>query len=131
MKCYHKIYSTNNIGFESLNDYHIISDKTLDIITNECENFFDLINDDKFDYKTASGVLNISFPNIGTFVINKQAPNEQIWLSSPISGPNRFDYNKNDNKWVSSRNNNQTLKELLEHEFSNIMKHDIQFPEQF
>jgi len=25
-------------------------------------------------------------------VINKQPPNRQIWLSSPISGPRRFDW---------------------------------------
>lgn len=27
-----------------------------------------------------------------TFVLNKQPPNKQIWLSSPISGPKRFDW---------------------------------------
>lgn len=31
-------------------------------------------------------------PNIGTYVINKQPPNKQIWLSSPTSGPKRFDW---------------------------------------
>lgn len=39
-----------------------------------------------------AGVLNVSFPTIGTYVINKQPPNKQIWLSSPISGPKRYDY---------------------------------------
>lgn len=39
-----------------------------------------------------SGVLNVSFPSIGTYVINKQPPNKQIWLSSPKSGPKRYDY---------------------------------------
>ena len=28
----------------------------------------------------------------GTYVINKQPPNKQIWLSSPITGPKRFDW---------------------------------------
>lgn len=28
----------------------------------------------------------------GVYVINKQPPNKQIWLSSPKSGPKRFDY---------------------------------------
>lgn len=26
------------------------------------------------------------------FVLNKQPPNKQIWLSSPISGPKRYDW---------------------------------------
>ena len=37
-------------------------------------------------------MLTISFPSIGTYVINKQPPNKQVWLSSPISGPKRYDY---------------------------------------
>lgn len=28
----------------------------------------------------------------GTYVINKQPPNQQIWMSSPFSGPARFSY---------------------------------------
>lgn len=29
---------------------------------------------------------------MGTYVLNKQPPNKQIWLSSPISGPKRYDW---------------------------------------
>ena len=32
------------------------------------------------------------FPPAGTYVLNKQPPNRQIWLSSPVSGPKRYDY---------------------------------------
>jgi frataxin len=39
-----------------------------------------------------AGVLNITYPPNGTYVLNKQPPNKQIWLSSPISGPKRFDW---------------------------------------
>ncbi|KAI4099522.1 MAG: hypothetical protein L6R37_005949 [Teloschistes peruensis] len=39
-----------------------------------------------------SGVLSLTFPPIGTYVLNKQPPNKQIWLSSPKSGPKRYDY---------------------------------------
>lgn len=28
----------------------------------------------------------------GTYILNKQPPNKQIWLSSPLSGPKRFDW---------------------------------------
>ncbi|KAJ6113930.1 hypothetical protein N7523_007247 [Penicillium sp. IBT 18751x] len=40
----------------------------------------------------SAGVLNITVPAIGTYVLNKQPPNKQIWLSSPISGPKRYDW---------------------------------------
>jgi frataxin len=39
-----------------------------------------------------AGVLTVTFPPNGTYVINKQPPNKQIWLSSPITGPKRYDY---------------------------------------
>lgn len=39
-----------------------------------------------------AGVLTVEVPGAGTYVLNKQPPNKQIWLSSPISGPKRFDW---------------------------------------
>lgn len=36
--------------------------------------------------------MTIRVPEKGTYVINKQPPNKQIWLSSPISGPKRYDW---------------------------------------
>lgn len=39
-----------------------------------------------------AGVMTITVANKGTYVINKQPPNKQIWLSSPISGPKRYDW---------------------------------------
>lgn len=36
--------------------------------------------------------MTITHTDIGTYVINKQPPNKQIWLSSPISGPKRYDW---------------------------------------
>ena len=36
--------------------------------------------------------MSITFPPAGIYVINKQPPNKQIWLASPISGPKRFDW---------------------------------------
>ena len=37
-------------------------------------------------------MLNITVPGVGTYVLNKQPPNRQIWLSSPLSGPKRYDW---------------------------------------
>lgn len=36
--------------------------------------------------------MNIIVPEVGTYVLNKQPPNKQIWLSSPVSGPKRYDW---------------------------------------
>jgi frataxin len=44
------------------------------------------------DMTYSDGVLNIYMIDKRTFVLNKQTPNMQIWLSSPISGPQRFEF---------------------------------------
>jgi frataxin len=37
-------------------------------------------------------VLEVNVEAKGIYVLNKQPPNKQIWLSSPLSGPKRFDW---------------------------------------
>ena len=39
-----------------------------------------------------AGVLTVTMPDKSQYVLNKQPPNKQIWLSSPMSGPKRFDW---------------------------------------
>ncbi|KAH0569833.1 Frataxin [Spironucleus salmonicida] len=42
------------------------------------------------DTQLSYGVL--QFPaNNGQYVLNKQNPTQQLWLSSPVSGPSHFD----------------------------------------
>jgi frataxin len=43
------------------------------------------MNDPAFtDISYGSGILKIQWKNEKTFVINRQAPNKQIWYSSPV-----------------------------------------------
>jgi len=51
------------------------------------------------DINFADGVLTIEMRGDKTFVLNKQAPNKQLWLSSPISGPQRFEWHEKDLYW--------------------------------
>jgi frataxin-like iron-binding protein CyaY len=41
----------------------------------------------------------------GTWVINKQTPNQQLWWSSPTSGPRRFDLaaDESDAQWLPTK----------------------------
>jgi frataxin len=39
-----------------------------------------------------NGILNILLRDGGEYVLNKQPPSKQIWLSSPKSGPRRYDW---------------------------------------
>ena len=67
--------------------------------------------------KLASGVLTLKTPE-GTWVLNKQVPNRQLWLSSPVSGPCRYEHV--DGTWTHTRDGS-SLAELLERELGLIM----------
>lgn len=69
--------------------------------------------------------MTISVVGKGTYVINKQPPNKQIWLSSPISGPKRFDWcsltdaaggkaGGESNSWIYTRDGSSLSELILE-----------------
>ena len=60
----------------------------------------------------------------GSWVLNKQAPNQQIWWSSPLSGPMRFEFAASRGAWVGTRANVELIG-LLHDEFSETMGVDI------
>ncbi|KAK1773844.1 Frataxin-like domain-containing protein [Copromyces sp. CBS 386.78] len=71
--------------------YHKLADLYMDRLVTHLEELQDERED--IDVEYSAGVLTVSFDDgIGTYVINKQPPNKQIWLSSPKSGPKRYDY---------------------------------------
>ncbi|KAB7498198.1 Frataxin, mitochondrial [Armadillidium nasatum] len=69
-----------------------------------------------------SGVLTLKLGKHGTYVINKQSPNKQIWLSSPLSGPKRYDFIEND--WIY-KHDKSFLLDLLSQELSTIFNKNI------
>jgi len=66
------------------------------------------------------GVLTIDLGKRGTWVINKQTPNKQIWWSSPLSGPRRFAYDSSSKRWHWTRDHKVTLGDLLAAELMKI-----------
>lgn len=56
---------------------------------------------DSVEVDLISGVLTIETADRRSFVINKHGPNQQIWLSSPISGASHFDHA--DGRWIGAR----------------------------
>ncbi|KAJ6789101.1 hypothetical protein PWT90_00403 [Aphanocladium album] len=74
----------------SESEYHDIADEYLDGVLTQFEALQDTRED--IDIEFSSGVMTITHTDKGTYVINKQPPNKQIWLSSPLSGPKRYDW---------------------------------------
>ncbi|XP_062937069.1 frataxin, mitochondrial isoform X4 [Cynocephalus volans] len=65
--------------------YERLAEETLDSLAEFFEDLADKpYTFEDYDVSFGSGVLTIKLGgNLGTYVINKQAPNKQIWLSSP------------------------------------------------
>ncbi|KAK0246013.1 Frataxin [Armillaria nabsnona] len=102
--------------------YHEVSDHAMEALLDQLENLLDSEAQSNPDYEVeySSGVLTLKLGEHGTYVINKQPPNKQIWLSSPQSGPKRYDYSEFDNKWWYWRDE-KTLSDLLNEELQVIL----------
>lgn len=91
------IYKRN---FHTETDFHNVADSTLETIQDTLDYYFeDNPSFDTPDINYASGVFNVSLSK-GTWVLNKQTPNRQIWWSSPITGPRRYEFNPEEKKWT-------------------------------
>ena len=122
------------------NSYLKLTNETLESIS---DRFSELIEDhDQLgggDTQLSDGVLTVKLSQHGTYVLNKQTPNKQIWLSSPVSGPYRYDISQVRSHcsllhnsgpvqgvWVY-RHTGQTLHALLDEELRHIIKTDPGF----
>merc|ERR1719310_471993 len=74
-----------------LDRFHRAADSTLQGIQAVVEDFADEAPTQEIDVEYSGDVLNVVLGIRGTFVLNKQTPNQQIWMSSPVSGPLRYD----------------------------------------
>ncbi|KZT06385.1 Frataxin [Laetiporus sulphureus 93-53] len=89
----------------------------MDRMLESLEELLDTVTDPEYEVEYSSGVLTLKLGENRTYVINKQPPNKQIWLSSPISGPKRYDYVESADDWVYDRDG-RTMGELLDRELS-------------
>ena len=97
-------------------DYVALADEALDTILEKADELSD--ERDDVECELSSGVLTLKIAGTGTWVLNKQVPNRQLWLSSPVSGPCRYEYV--DGTWTHTRDGS-SLHELLERELGLIM----------
>jgi len=76
----------------------------MEAVENLFEDEMDGDDDDEMpEVNVSSGVLTLTMGSHGTWVINKQTPNRQIWWSSPISGPRRYEFDDEVGAWVYTR----------------------------
>ena len=54
------------------------------------------------DAELQGSVLNVETDG-GTWVVNKHAPTQQIWLSSPLSGARHYAFDSRSGQWKDTR----------------------------
>ncbi|XP_030386742.1 frataxin homolog, mitochondrial [Scaptodrosophila lebanonensis] len=107
--------------------YERVCTITLDSLTDYFEELTE--NDTSLtgsDVAYGDGVLTVNLGHThGVYVINRQTPNKQIWLSSPTSGPKRFDFvgsrTGSEGKWIY-KHTGESLHHLLQQEIPKILK---------
>ena len=67
--------------FETEAAYSNVADQTLETIQDTIDEVLDELPAVEYELSYASGVLTFSLPGHGTWVLNKQTPNQQIWVS--------------------------------------------------
>ncbi|XP_038900573.1 frataxin, mitochondrial [Benincasa hispida] len=107
-------------------EFHRLADLTIQELQEKLEEYGDKLQIDGFDVDYGNEVLTLRLGNLGTYVLNKQTPNRQIWLSSPLSGPSRFDWDQNSQAWIYRRNKANLLS-ILETELAQICGEPIVF----
>ncbi|XP_050045508.1 frataxin, mitochondrial isoform X2 [Dermacentor andersoni] len=107
-------------------EYEAVTKETLESLAERFDEIIEDLSDvPEADLALSDGVLTVHLGRkFGTYVINKQTPNRQIWLSSPVSGPKRYDFIEN--KWVY-KHDGVSLRDLLENEISSLLKKPVKF----
>ncbi|KAI9512649.1 hypothetical protein F5148DRAFT_1161743 [Russula earlei] len=64
--------------------YDKLADVAMEELLDELQDILDSHADSSLEVEYHSGVITLDLGQRGTYVINKQPPNKQIWLSSPV-----------------------------------------------
>uniref|UniRef100_A0A7N2MBD5 Ferroxidase n=1 Tax=Quercus lobata TaxID=97700 RepID=A0A7N2MBD5_QUELO len=129
-------------------EFHTLANSTIHHFLEKLEEYGDNVEIDGFDVDYGNEVLTLKLGDLGTYVLNKQTPNRQLWLSSPVRtnltpdvpvipsdmgvdfssileafwafhGPSRFDWDWNAQTWVYRRTKADLLK-ILESELEQL-----------
>ncbi|CAA7406834.1 unnamed protein product [Spirodela intermedia] len=105
-------------------EFHRLADGTIHDLQEKLEEYGDEVQVEGFDIDYGNQVLTLKLGSLGTYVINKQTPNRQIWLSSPVSGPSRFDWDRTSQCWFYRRTKAELL-HLLQDELLQLCGQSI------
>jgi frataxin len=95
--------------------------------TQTLEGLFDALDDalgEVIEVDFDNSVLTIELQDGRQYVINKHGPNQELWMSSPISGAAHFSYDAATECWTSTRGGDG-LKTVLATELKQLTGKDL------
>lgn len=101
-------------------EYVALADEALDSILAAADELGEASSREDVECELASGVLTFTSSD-GTWVVNKQVPNRQLWLSSPLSGPCRYEFVAG--AWTHTRDGS-ALADLLGREIGLVLEEE-------
>ena len=63
---------------------------------------------DHVDAELQGGILTVEGDE-GTWIVNKHAPTQQVWLSSPVSGARHYAFDTGAGQWRDTRGGDDLL----------------------
>ena len=112
-------YHTTSVSFQrcvrdiSESDFDLRADEFLEDLMDGLEDLESTAGPE-FEIDYAMGVLTLVLDENTTYVLNKQRPNRQVWMSSPTSGPRRFELDDDGDSWVDVRSRENLLQIMTE-----------------
>lgn len=82
-----------------VSDFERLAEETLDGLFEA----IDAAIGDSVEVDFDNGILTIELEGGRQYVINKHAPTQELWVSSPLSGAAHYAYNPEAAAWVSTR----------------------------
>jgi len=106
----------------------VTTNTTLPIFHSESNAVFQIIQDrleaadmdPDIDVTLADDILSVRSRKFGVWVLNKHSVTRQIWLSSPLSGPNKYNYHSDTATWLGERDQHR-LHDRLAKEFRRFL----------
>lgn len=108
--------------------FHHQIDHLMDLLQERLEH--DDVESQNLDLSYSSGVLSV-LSEEGTWILNGHSVTRQCWVSSPISGPSKWNWHEDLQSWRNERDQSLQLKPFLEKEFSSAFNTSITFDHSF
>ncbi len=102
--------------------FETIATQTLDALFEALE----VTLSDALEADLEGAILSIELEDGRQYILNKHAPNRQLWLSSPVSGAHHFGFDAARDAWVSTRGAGE-LRALLGSELSSLCGQAVSF----